>query len=656
MWRIVYMDEAYVKSQVYPTFEGYKINKDKSVPRYEYRSSKPIKCHIGKSKMSLCVCGGSVVPLAYVFENDKENSNILLGKKCTKCGNNFFTEKTISLLPKGFYVVAESADNKDNHLEHSVTQEMERHDVSVKNSLYGVYENIFLLAYDKGLDLNKAIQDVSMEIDRLKKEKCFEYEPEGYYGLWMVQSMADKLNVPVSQLFITDYKLRERVVEDILDEAIKEKDNLDIDLMEEDDSKEIVQIEFPIKRRSSFCTRHEVNIYCVELMNFKITNELPNEDRVFSQFGIRFNKTNGVYSICLSGKLNTILNTTYIYGTVEIYSEKYGRLQKFVEECIEAEVNNVLDKHSTNSLDDESNGMLCSSNQSSPKANPMETMGRELPRTSLINRKNTELVALVYDDTHTMDILNQFEGLEENGKPYERLVISNGNRVDSGSKYWLHYVIERSKNKDYVGDITFTNFKLGHVSDLCNHIKEELASVNIVDYVDRDIYIKFKKPFHLRAQNKRNRTGYGWEWDWSSGYGDYTEGTLYGETTDYVFSGVYISSNYLYDQSKRNKISARETLASEIEKEKVSSYKIMVDGYVSGEYTLLVSSCSPSFKSRNKRMQLFIKAERAGKVKYVPVACDTKDKLLYMDKATFDYYRAQMNRQHPLILYKTYIE
>ncbi|MBD9053095.1 MAG: hypothetical protein EGR23_05700, partial [Holdemanella biformis] len=318
------MDEAYVKSQVYPTFEGYKINKDKSVPRYEYRSSKPIKCHIGKSKMSLCVCGGSVVPLAYVFENDKENSNILLGKKCTKCGNNFFTEKTISLLPKGFYVVAESADNKDNHLEHSVTQEMERH-------------------------------DVSMEIDRLKKEKCFEYEPEGYYGLWMVQSMADKLNVPVSQLFITDYKLRERVVEDILDEAIKEKDNLDIDLMEEDDSKEIVQIEFPIKRRSGFCTRHEVNIYCAELMNFKITNELPNEDRVFSQFGIRFNKTNGVYSICLSGKLNTILNTTYIYGTVEIYSEKYGRLQKFVEECIEAEVNNVLDKHSTNSLDDESN-------------------------------------------------------------------------------------------------------------------------------------------------------------------------------------------------------------------------------------------------------------------------------------------------------------
>lgn len=91
------MDEIYVQSQVYPNFEGYIINKNKSVARYEYNSSEPINCHLGKSKMSTCACGGSVVPLAYVFETEKEKSNILLGKKCTKCGNNYFTEKTISL-------------------------------------------------------------------------------------------------------------------------------------------------------------------------------------------------------------------------------------------------------------------------------------------------------------------------------------------------------------------------------------------------------------------------------------------------------------------------------------------------------------------------------------------------------------------------------
>lgn len=93
-----------------------------------------------------------------------------------------------------------------------------------------------------------------------------------------------------------------------------------------------------------------------------------------------------------------------------------------------------------------------------------------------------------------------------------------------------------------------------------------------------------------------------------------------------------------------------------MEDEQVNYYKLAVDGYVNGEYTLIVSSSSPSFKSKNKRIQLFIKAERAGKNKYVPVACDTTDKLLYMNRATFDYYRAQINRQHPLILHKTYVD
>ena len=70
------MDEIYVQSQVYPNFEGYIINKNKSVARYEYNSSEPINCHLGKSKMSTCACGGSVVPLAYVFETEKREKQI----------------------------------------------------------------------------------------------------------------------------------------------------------------------------------------------------------------------------------------------------------------------------------------------------------------------------------------------------------------------------------------------------------------------------------------------------------------------------------------------------------------------------------------------------------------------------------------------------
>lgn len=531
----------------------------------------------------------------------------------------------------------------------------EEYKMSMRQALYDIYEHIFLLAYDRGLDLDKTIQDVSMEINNLKKENDFECEPEGYCGLWMVQSMADKLNVPVSQLFVTDNKLKNRVIEDILSEAINEKDNIEINFIEEDNDEVTVKIEFSIKRRNSYCTRKDVDMYCAELMKLKVTNEVPNNDRMFSEYLIRFDKVNGVYSICLSGKSDSILDTSYIYEMIEIYTEEQGRLQEFVEECIDIELKNISEDNKKNTIS-RSASDLKFTRQLIQNDAPVEVNGREFSKTEFDNRRNIELIATVYDTTRTMDILNEFEGLEGNGKPYERLVISNGDRVDGSSRYWLHYVIERSQNRDYIGDITFTNFKLGYVGDLRNHIKEELLLVNIEDYVDRDIFIKFNKPFHLRAQNKRNRTGYGWEWDWSGGYGDYTEGTLYGETTDYIFSGIYISSSYLYEQNKRKKMPIEEHFNNEIEDKQVNYYKFVVDGYVKGEYTLIVSSGSPTFKSKNKRIQLFIKAQRAGKDKYVPVACDIIDKLLYMNKETFDYYREQINRQHPLIVHKTYVE
>lgn len=649
------MDDVYVQSQTYPAFKGYTINKKKAVARYEYSSSEPINCHLGKSRMSRCTCGGSVVSLAYVFETKTEKSNILLGKKCTKCGNNFFTSKTISLLPVAFNIKNAVYDNKEEQ-EITVHNDREEYMTGIRQALYDLYNQIFLIAYDKGIDLNRSIQEVNIEIDEIKKEDKFEYEPEGYSGLWMVQSMADKLNVPVSQLFVPDKKLKKRVVEDILSEAIKSKDNMDIDFIDEACPESAVQIEFPINKMNSCCTRQDVNIYCAELMNFKVTNELPNNERVASKYLVRLCKGDGLYSICLSARTNNIQNTAYIYEMIEIYSEECGKLQELVDDCIAFELHNLAEEEQLQTDSKNENlSILNDTISKTPKDVPMQTMGRELPETELVDGEETELVAAVYDTTRTMDILNKFEGLVENGKPYERLVIANGNRVNISSRYWMHYVVERSKNKDYVGDITFTNFKLGHIGELWSHIKNELEHVNIEDYVDKNEYIKFKKPFHLRAQNKRNRTGYGWEWDWSSGYGDYTEGTLYGETTDYVFSGVYISSNYTYDQSKRKKILVKANNKM-LEDELVSYYKVAVDGYVKGEYTLVVSSSSPTFKSKNKRIQLFIKAERAGKCKYVPVACDIADKLLYMNRATFDYYRAQINRQHPVILHKTYIE
>ena len=114
-------------------------------------------------------------------------------------------------------------------------------------ALYGIYEQIFLIAYDKGIDLSKIIQEVSLEIDTLKTENTFDCEPEGYIGLWMVQSIANKLHIPVNQLFVLDKELKKRVVEDILCVAINSKDNMDIDFIDENHPESAVQIEFPIK-------------------------------------------------------------------------------------------------------------------------------------------------------------------------------------------------------------------------------------------------------------------------------------------------------------------------------------------------------------------------------------------------------------------------
>lgn len=49
--------------------------------------------------------------------------------------------------------------------------------------------------------------------------------------------------------------------------------------------------------------------------------------------------------------------------------------------------------------------------------------------------------------------------------------------------------------------------------------------------------VAFETPLPLGGQTYANQTGYGWEWDWSGGYGDYTEGTFYGEVTTFLIIG-----------------------------------------------------------------------------------------------------------------------
>ena len=152
-----------------------------------------------------------------------------------------------------------------------------------------------------------------------------------------------------------------------------------------------------------------------------------------------------------------------------------------------------------------------------------------------------ELEVYVSANTSTVNLLDKFEGLGTDA-PYERLVIKNAMRIYKGSQSEvISLVVERSKNHDYEGDITFTKFKQGYTLKLKTFIDNQISKSDFVAYKNSGKMFRFSKPYLLRAQNSRNRSGYGWEWDWSTPYAPLvTEGTLYGETTDYVFVGAYI--------------------------------------------------------------------------------------------------------------------
>lgn len=139
------------------------------------------------------------------------------------------------------------------------------------------------------------------------------------------------------------------------------------------------------------------------------------------------------------------------------------------------------------------------------------------------------------------------------GKPDRRIPeFINGLKLPQNAR--VNLVVERSNTLNCEGDITFTQYKQGEIDELYAFIKEQIDPEKVVEYIDSDKFYRFDKQFRFRAQTSRNRQGYGWKWNWSGGYPDYTEGTFYGETTNYAFVGAYITSDlfYIYSPKLRN--------------------------------------------------------------------------------------------------------
>lgn len=268
--------------------------------------------------------------------------------------------------------------------------------------------------------------------------------------------------------------------------------------------------------------------------------------------------------------------------------------------------------------------------------NDAERIIVEIPRQEVPAQgpSSEEFIVSVYKDTKSIDLLDEFEGISGNGERYRRMVVNPGHFVVYGQGfYYYHYVIERSHDSNYAGDITFTDFKKGYTYELNRHIQLELTDEIVTKYKDTDKFYRLKKPYHLRAQNSFNRTGYGWEWYWSNGVGEYTEGTLYGETTDYIFSGVYISSKYQYTIDSRVKFSDDSIMPNKNDKE------IRVKGYIEGIYPLVVYDGKLSEIVSLKTEAVFIPVMKLDEQKLLPISFCPKNQKIYVFANTFNAYK-----------------
>ena len=116
------------------------------------------------------------------------------------------------------------------------------------------------------------------------------------------------------------------------------------------------------------------------------------------------------------------------------------------------------------------------------------------------------------------------------------------------------------------------------------------------------------------------------KWDWSGGYGNYTEGTLYGETTNYFFVGVYVTEGHIfYDARKR----------LEFEVSCLEKSVVIVDG----KYDIKFYTGKLNDITSNKMVQRFLKISIGNKDKFIPISLDEIDNVAYISEGGCEKYK-----------------
>ena len=159
------------------------------------------------------------------------------------------------------------------------------------------------------------------------------------------------------------------------------------------------------------------------------------------------------------------------------------------------------------------------------------------------------LTIKVRKDTRSIALLDKFESRDENGnKKYNTLILQDAFSIrHAGNCYRVSLHMQRkSKDSDCMSsNLTFSDLKQKLVN--CIFSVESKSKIKIVNEVlkiaaetpnlqdEKRAYLAFNTPVEFNAQNSSNRSGYGNRY---CGEELVYEGTLYGETTTYVFVGA----------------------------------------------------------------------------------------------------------------------
>lgn len=494
-----------------------------------------------------------------------------------------------------------------------------------------IYVNLLLIAISRKHDFKKLVEETEEETRSHVNGIEDITIPEGYCGLFFTELLARKMGSTLGEAYSLSKERREEILQSILEQINPICDAYDVYYNNNEDGSIEFQGMFDV-----------LNAFDDEGLRLYI--EKPSDvlkEYVFSFYTITFKKimdgfnhNSHTYSICLS--TDNDLESDYIYSDFEVWSGTSGLFADYIEKVIAEYTDTHTDSNKVE-LDEQENysEIVLVEKQRSQQDGSDST--KDKPK--IID----ELVTYVWDDTRTVGLLDKFEGFGSDSTVYQHIVIKNCGfykRYDIGY-VGLNLVIERGRGRksDYIGNITFTDFKKGYTGDLRKHVENEISEEIVEQYLDKDRFYRFSKPYLLRAQNSSNRTGYGWEWDWSGGIGSYTEGTLYGETTNYLFVGAYITSSVSgYEPAKRKPFLEEKVDILPGNKMTINSDNLNI------YYGKLCDATA------NQTIHKYLKINTTDGVKHIPISYDEKEGIYYIHVTQYNKHRQSIeNADYELI-------